>query len=56
MTDRDRPAPLHGVSPKIKAELESEGFREVDEIGHGGFGVSIGAGNLRSSGPWRSRC
>ncbi|MFC9840174.1 protein kinase [Rhodococcus sp. NPDC127530] len=39
MTDHDRSGPLGGVSSEIKAELESEGFREVDEIGHGGFGV-----------------
>ncbi|AII10852.1 serine/threonine-protein kinase [Rhodococcus opacus] len=39
MTDRDRPAPLHGVSPELKAELQFEGLGEVDEIGRGGFGV-----------------
>ncbi|RZL20704.1 MAG: protein kinase, partial [Rhodococcus sp. (in: high G+C Gram-positive bacteria)] len=39
MTDHDEPGPLDGFSSEIKAELESEGFVEVEEIGRGGFGV-----------------
>ncbi|ANS32516.1 Serine/threonine-protein kinase PknK (plasmid) [Rhodococcus opacus] len=39
MTDEDGPGPGHGLIPALKAELETDGFEEISEIGHGGFGV-----------------
>jgi ATP/maltotriose-dependent transcriptional regulator MalT len=39
MIDPDGSAPIRGAYPTIKAELEAEGFGEVEVIGHGGFGV-----------------
>ncbi|MDF3306757.1 protein kinase [Rhodococcus sp. T2V] len=39
MTNEDGPGPGRGLVPALQAELEAEGFAEVSEIGHGGFGV-----------------
>ncbi|MBC2637875.1 MULTISPECIES: serine/threonine-protein kinase [unclassified Rhodococcus (in: high G+C Gram-positive bacteria)] len=39
MTDESASDPGHGLFPALEAELAAEGFEEVSEIGHGGFGV-----------------
>ncbi|MFD5329786.1 protein kinase, partial [Streptomyces sp. NPDC127092] len=39
MMDPDGSAPIRGAYPTLKAELEAEGFGEVEVIGRGGFGV-----------------